>query len=86
MTGVTAVSKEGKKALRAVGSAVVQGSKKGHRRPKKLSSAKILKILVTSRSYWKIIPCVPDFYAGTLLANFATGHISKKDEKQFFSD
>ena len=45
-----------------------------------------MKILVTSRSFWKIIPCVPDFYAGTLLTNFATGHISTKDIKQYFSD
>ena len=89
------MSKEGKeekdkmkmeKLTRGVGCVVVQGSTRGLRRPKKISSAKMLKTLVTSRSYWKIISCVPDFYAGTPLANFGTGHISTKDIKQFFSN
>ena len=92
------MSKEGKEEMeekdkmkkeklrQAVGCMVVQGSTRGLRRPKKVSFAKMLKILVTSRSYWKIISCVPDFYAGTPLANFGTGHISTKDMKQFFSN
>ena len=37
------------KLTRGVGCVVVQGSTRGLRRPKKLSSAKMLKILVTSR-------------------------------------